>query len=141
MSDEIAAAAAADPELILPPISVAEALLSSIRPLDKNPAPAEPADELSQLQSMAEVTALLLEGITTAADDDFRNKCWCWLLIIPPPSTVVVMMAAAAAAAAVADELPLNRQLNYAKRNKEIGISKSSENGYQNRVWVKLKFF
>lgn len=79
MSDEMAT----DPELILPPISVADALLSSISPLDRNPtpppipAPADPAEELSQLQSIAfnAVLLLWLEGTTTAADEDFRNKC------------------------------------------------------------------
>lgn len=86
MSEEIAG----DPVLIRPPpISVAEELFSSIRPLDRNPdppTPPEPAEELNQLQSIA-FEVPLLEGTTTAADEDFRNKCCCWLTLL---STVVM---------------------------------------------------
>lgn len=109
MSEEMAT----DPELILPPplpISVAEALLSSIRPLDRNPTPpaAEPADELNQLQSMAVFPVLVvdvLEGTTTAAEEDFRNRSGLLL------STVVIM-----AAAIVEGLLPLSRPLELCER-------------------------
>lgn len=73
ISDEIAIV----PDPILPPpISVADALLSSITPLHptgaKIPEPPplnDDAAELIQLQSIA-----VLEGTTTAADEDFRNR-------------------------------------------------------------------
>ena len=77
MSEEMAA----DPVLIRP-LPISDAQLLSIRGplgmlLDRKPPPppgpvADPAEELSQ--SIA-VFAFVLEGTTTAADEDFRKKC------------------------------------------------------------------